>query len=750
MSNTRIDLKLSIDAPGPEGFTCWDASKCKLCSCLRDPKTILNLFLNRFVILGTTHDLLKWSQESQRCMLCVYIILQLIEEVGGPQNFVTDADFVLRWSFGQESGVPHSQIFFFDFEMSWGFPQMKARQVHMNSFTIDGGTAADCVAFRPPNPMVVSPAAMARARDWIDTCEREHAGCRAKGPTPLPTRVLEISGATMDDISIRLYEGGSEGGRYVALSYIWGDPKKQYTTDKSNLPAHKNNVPLESLPYTVAEAVMCTQQLGIKYLWVDSLCIVQDSSEDKAREIAAMAQVYKNAWVTISAAKSSGASDSFTKPRADLQGIAGTCFNMEMIVPKDVKSLLAWIDRHRNNPEYSNLAYREEVKTLFQMTPWFLDKNAWEDDLSTIWLAGKASGRKRQDLVEAPSLEDEPISKRGWTLQETWLSRRMLIYGSAQVLWQCREGSKADGGQAPYHNRATRRPHFSRPLDGAKIRILSSLWKDLLQDFSKRRLSDPADKLNALQGIIHELEEETGDKCFGGIWKSDPIAGLSWFQNATNKDPDTMVFNEARTCPSWSWAKVDGPLSFSVAENVTASVKDIKITKNEITGHYPASTHLVVEGGVLIRGRVSSLDTLDTLGHFRWLSPSSRAEPFSNLIYIDGCLTNPDFKISYEDGKPKVLCHEDFRFLELSRGKWGGRQNLAAESRGLMIVPVDGEPGKYRRVGFFIVALECDLDSMANQDHLMMCLSLEEGNVRPTEFGEIWTEALVEQTLTLV
>ncbi|KAH8665315.1 heterokaryon incompatibility protein-domain-containing protein [Ilyonectria robusta] len=749
--STEIHLDLSIRPPGPQGYVCWDASQCKLCSCLRDPKIILDLFLHRFAILGTTRDLLVWSQENERCMLCIYIILQLIDELGGPEYFVTDANFIIRWSFGQESGLAHSQIHYFEFEMSWGFPQMRTRQVHMNAFTVDGQAAADCVAFRPPNPVVAGPAAMATARGWIETCERDHADCRAKGPTPLPTRVLEISGVGADDIAIRLHETGGEGGRYVALSYVWGDPTKQYTTIQSNLAAHKNGIIFEDLPHVVGEAAVCAQQLGIKYLWVDALCIVQDSSEDKAREIAAMAQVYKNAWVTVVAAKSTGASESFTEPRPDIQGLPGTCFNMGMIVPKDVKGLLAWIDGHRKNPEYrESLDYRDQVKMLFETTPWFADEDAWEDDLSTVWLAGKAAARDKRDLIDAPSIDAEPISKRGWTLQESWLSRRMLIYGSGQTLWQCGEGNKADGGQAPYQYQTFKRHHFSPPLDSVNTERFSSIWRDLVQDFSKRQLGDPADKLNALQGIVHELEEETGDEYFGGIWKGNPIAGLSWYQNATNKDPDLMVFTPARTCPSWSWAKVDGPLSFSVAENVTASVEDIKITKNEITGHYPASTHLVVEGEVSIKARVSTLDTSEILGQFRWLSPTSTAQPFSNLLYIDGCLTNPDFKISYEDGQPTILCDGDYKFLELSRGKWDGRQNIAAESRGLMVVAVEGRPNTFRRVGFFIVALEYDVDSIAGQDNVILCLSVEEGNVKPTEFGEMWTASLEEETLTLV
>ncbi|KAH7165267.1 heterokaryon incompatibility protein-domain-containing protein [Dactylonectria macrodidyma] len=754
MDDTKITVNLSLNDPGPFGFTCWDTSKCQLCSRLRDRKTILSLYLKQFAILGTTRDLLEWSQEGSRCNLCAYVILDLMEEMGRPENFITDANFIFRWNFTQEPGVAHSQISFVQFEMSWGFPSMQSRQVHMNAFTLEDEVAAECVAFRPPNPLPASPAAAETARNWIETCERDHPGCRAKGPTPLPTRVLEISGTSAADTTLRLLESHGQEGRYVALSYVWGDPKHQYTTVKSNLAAHKEDIEFDQLPYALAEAVMCTLQLGLKYLWVDALCIIQDSPEDKVKEIAGMSQVYKNAWVTVSAAMSTGATVAFMDPRPELQSIASICFKMDMIVPKDVKGLLSWIDGHRNNPEYSaKMSYRDEVERLFQETYWYVDDDAWDTSPSSVWFAAKSagpSGNEIRELVSAPDIDDEPINKRGWTLQESWLSRRMLIYGSGQVVWQCGEGNRADGSQAPSTFKSDRRPYFSRPLDSDGIRALSNTWRSLVRDFSKRQLGDPADKLNAMQGIVHELEEETGDKHYAGIWESDPITGLSWFQNAKNKDAETMVFNAARTCPSWSWAKVDGPVSFSVAENVTASVEGIKITKNEYTGSYPLSSTLVVEGEVLVRGKVSNLEDIEGQAQFQWLGPNATAEPFSNLIYIDGCLTNPDFKVSIEDGEAMVRCDKDFKYLELSRGKWDGRQNLAAESRGLLLVAADDRPNTYRRIGFFIVALEYDADSVADQQNLIMCLSVDEGNPQPTEFGKKWTDSLVEETLTLV
>jgi hypothetical protein len=68
---------------------------------------------------------------------------------------------------------------------------------------------------------------------------------------------------------------------------------------------------MQQLPATIIDAIRLAQTLSISYLWIDSLCIVQNSEEDKVREIATMDRVYKNSWVTISAARASTCLDGF-------------------------------------------------------------------------------------------------------------------------------------------------------------------------------------------------------------------------------------------------------------------------------------------------------------------------------------------------------------------------------------------------------------------------------------------------------
>src|SRR5437016_11506675 len=165
---------------------------------------------------------------------------------------------------------------------------------------------------RPANPDVGSPAAFAKANAWLAECIDWHTQCQRVSPglSEMPSRVLEISPRENDNYSIRLHETKGEIASYVALSYIWGGPQTCQTL-KSNFDEHMQQIDAKKLPRTIMDAVFCTQKLGLKYLWVDSLCIIQDSLEDKAKEIGRMSSIYKNAYVTISAAKATSCQGGF-------------------------------------------------------------------------------------------------------------------------------------------------------------------------------------------------------------------------------------------------------------------------------------------------------------------------------------------------------------------------------------------------------------------------------------------------------
>jgi hypothetical protein len=202
---------------------------------------------------------------------------------------------------------------------------------------------------RPANFDLGAPAAFEGAKSWLDECVHSHPKCQRVSPasSELPTRVLEISILGENDVlSIRLYPNtAKEVAPYAALSYVWGGPQV-FCTVQSNIASHNSEISLSTLPQTIQDAVVCTHNLGLKYLWVDSLCIIQDSTEDRDREIAHMAQIYRNAFVTISAAVAKGCLEGFleTKGRATTEDLKKQSFKINIVTPKDPEVVKEWIE----------------------------------------------------------------------------------------------------------------------------------------------------------------------------------------------------------------------------------------------------------------------------------------------------------------------------------------------------------------------------------------------------------------------
>jgi hypothetical protein len=106
--------------------------------------------------------------------------------------------------------------------------------------------------------------------------------------------------------------------QYITLSYCWG--KQHFLTSVSaNIAAHMEGLPESNLPQTFTDAIETTRQLGFRYLWIDVLCIIQDSAEDKATEIGAMGSIYSNSILTIAVVNAVGVADGFLKTKPRLQ-----------------------------------------------------------------------------------------------------------------------------------------------------------------------------------------------------------------------------------------------------------------------------------------------------------------------------------------------------------------------------------------------------------------------------------------------
>lgn len=246
---------------------------------------------------------------------------------------------------------------------------------------------------------------------------------------------------------------------------------------------------------------------------VDSIC--QDESADWERESSKMSQIYSNSYLTIAA---TGSSD-------DCEGFLSL----------------------RNLPDYVEFDYSLSNGLYGAALAFSLP--LWEAGYMRIY-----SG-----------LDDEPLSKRGWALQERYLPPRILHFASKQMHWECcghflgEDGFRMPGRLSSIYEDA--RPPDSA-MNNQSSKLFPSLfrgpdlWYYILQSYCRRNLSKSSDKLPALSGIARIIEERTGDKFVAGLWRGSLLEGMLW--SCGVGDRNGCQTPSKYRAPSWSWASIDG------------------------------------------------------------------------------------------------------------------------------------------------------------------------------------------------
>ncbi|KAL9599062.1 MAG: hypothetical protein Q9219_004096 [cf. Caloplaca sp. 3 TL-2023] len=422
--------------------------------------------------------------------------------------------------------------------------------------------AAQYFPGRLANQDVGSEKSFLLAKQWMQQCEFSHPNCPRQRHSRLPKRVLDLY---PDDPSATLILSITDGsfGRYACLSYWWGLTMQRTQLTTSNLASYLGGISLQLLPQSIQDAIFTARRLGFRYLWIDSLCIIQDSPEDKAREIERMDQVYSNADLTISAANADDCALGFLAKRNGLESDA-------------------------------------PIRLPFLCPDWTV-------------------GNLTLVMYNNPT-RHEPLYSRSWPFQEHLLSARVLIYGSEQMLWVCQQDSSTgtgatfkDGGPA-YDPSVTglkymrmflyRRDIISRGF------ARKNLWIDLVIEYSSRKQSIPDDKIHALQGIASRYSKLMEDKYIAGLWQSWLLPGLMW-----KRSGDAQVQRQ-RQYPSWSWLSIDGAVSMEKADDAiykAESVVNIQLVQftPDATGK-PINPFGLLPNAILhLRGHVVKIERPD-------------------------------------------------------------------------------------------------------------------------------------------
>jgi len=402
----------------------------------------------------------------------------------------------------------------------------------------------------------------------IAACLANHSQCPPRKPRPLPRRILDLAG---DDPSrgIRLHETKCDAsglpvelGEYIALSYCWGTGRGVPQTASNTLKAHLKNISWKALPKTFQEAILFAKSHGFRFLWIDSLCVVQDDAADKLQASLELDRILGNAFFTIAATSAADPSKGLFAPTLPPFKIQAT----------DSKGSFSKVYVREQPTHWS-------FKVPYQAVP---QMNDWE----------LPSSGSHEEHMHAPLL------RRAWAYVERLLSPRVLHFTPSEMILECQEGFICECGRiedAIYDTRSTdpikrgfasifKQNDDAKRIDSISAKLAKTsltdnprgvtfdqkdalqLWSKIVTEFTARSITYDSDRLPAIAGVAKICSNILGPGYAAGQWTNSAL-GLLWYPyDSTNCHRPKSI--PGRNVPTWSWASVEG--SAILFDNVSA------------------------------------------------------------------------------------------------------------------------------------------------------------------------------------
>ncbi|KAF2489353.1 HET-domain-containing protein, partial [Lophium mytilinum] len=332
---------------------------------------------------------------------------------------------------------------------------------------------------------------------WIGDCVQNHDLCKSNQHTQIPTRVLDLDHEETTTIRLVETEASSHSGRYVCLSHCWGKANLECLTTKATLGRNKQGLPWDVLPKTFQDSILFTRRLNVRYLWIDSICIIQDSEDDWQRESSLMSQIYQGAYLTLAAGWA----------KDDTEGL----FKKTLTKHHSVQVL--------------GLSKSRLPDSIFMRTPLW---HTWG------WRGSSAD------------VESHPLISRAWCFQERLLSPRVLYFNAHELVWECMTSSRCQCTMSGDPS-----PKIQYAQSGtATYQDLVNIWHELVERYSTLKLTFESDIFPALSGVAKEMQQQrAGPLYYAGLWSDSLEKDLFWY-NPFLPARAPVVWR----APSWSWA----------------------------------------------------------------------------------------------------------------------------------------------------------------------------------------------------
>jgi hypothetical protein len=389
-------------------------------------------------------------------------------------------------------------------------------------------------------------ASLEKCKAWFNDCCSTHSRCSHARTGFIPTRLIAVN----EDIPRLCLSEELEGKtiKWATLSHRWSSLKFS-TLTSSTLETYRRRISSEALPKTFRDAIDVCRYIGLDFLWIDSLCIIQDSKVDWEKESVLMTQVYGQCDLNIAATAAEDASVG--------------CF---LDRPKHWIFLITREeDCHGTYPPSKELL-------LYVCLP-----STWRNPARNA------------------------LRNRAWIIQERHLSRRTLHFTETQVFWECDQRTTFEfdhNGWLDYEqNWSFYEFHLGRrPLT-------RSSWRNILHRYSAAHLTKPSDRLVAIAGLAKSIQDVTHEDYIAGMWRGqleDP-SRLLWRAYGDNiRDPEL-------TAPSWSWASLLGEIRLPDDEHVRPKIATKFAVFHDLHFEYASPDKFGSVNNAVLRLRCKSL-----------------------------------------------------------------------------------------------------------------------------------------------
>lgn len=416
----------------------------------------------------------------------------------------------------------------------------------------DGVETLSTLSGRPVASNSVAESCFKLAHSWLNDCISNHSTCAKPTSPDLPTRLIHIENLQEGQPRLRLVVAKDEPepkrGQFVFLSHVWGGTRIPVTT-RDNYSDRQEGIPMQEVPSSWQDAIVVLLNLGLNYLWIDAICIVQDDVEDWMNEFPSIGKYIGAATLVLGAGTGSSSQGNLFLSRA--------------------------------NKTLETIPYKVQGPNC----------------KLTGLLQVRRPLTKTREAIQKTNLQ-----KRAWAMQEAVLSERLLYYGDEQLYWNCQTCVLSEGSsfrEKPMWKLASQLRAISRDPTAISSPVLLNIWYGLVEDFSTKSLTRDSDKLPAIV-IIAKAFAANNDAYLAGLWRRDLHRALLW----TGTSPEEHEYDEKYIAPSWSWASFHGPVRYELAKGIrlpvddhSAKVVDAKVqTKQALGGPQVIEAYIKLEG----------------------------------------------------------------------------------------------------------------------------------------------------------